>query len=910
MPNATAVSRRVGTDAFKYRLRSRDVFTVLYSSVMVSAVVADSTRKNADRKALGSAIEDAKADLKKLEDRQQSRVEALLKKPNLMKLKAHGQWTRENRKSRVDAIQSCSAEEVKRMAVQGRWTWEDIFEWTERETRRRESLGFKDWTGIPLRILENTPKSKIDDGLRTDPLLNKMANNADSKNIGDPTRSFSWKKVKTLEWSVTKLVSKYLWHSPEPQVSMDNDCALDQLSSDSQGKNVKKSLREIDFELALIIRDADNHILELRRIPQESKFNFQGFQSPQAPRYQCLYDHYKVALLNRNIAEIFHAFRREEETLAPLIDKICYQLLASSVPPNIETYTILMINFGALGFNTLVRKTLLSAQESHIRPDENAITALLDFYSSTQNTTGFRILTGKIKGFHGGFSLAHPDIKVTPLTLSKYRFMTGLKKKKTKNYTDSNIDPRNETFPKHAPSKIIRIYQKPPMNEEVYGALIHGGLNLFGDKQAMVNYINLINEGYKATIEILTYIIQYCCVKRDWDGGMFAWEKIQDTDNGADFHAYRWMLRLCQVCRYRRMFRELIREGIGRGVLPSSIRCFKEQIASMEADTLIKLTKKHEELAERLRAGSILREPLDQLVRYLAVISFKIAGIAKRFGDIELSVGHFPGLGNTLCDRIELERDEIMTWARTLSKEKREGNKVMYMELREEGERMKEALGGEGFETKESLARFQSGNAALGRLFNTISYLINHIARSIGDVELAIRYAPTVGHMLAVKIRLSYKSKVDPFGCPNYQISSYEQHLWDEDELYAERLRVRLQREFIRYSIKRKVMEELDFKEPPRLPETMMALPTNLYQLSGSPSISQKENAESQWLPRERKLPKVFKKIIPNLSKLAPQATDFFEEKPLPTPTSQTQYSTILPIDETLRYTPETRQTA
>lgn len=864
LSDSTALGRRVATSSFKYRLRSIDVFTVFYSSVLFTAAVADATRKQADTsrkqarlRELHDAVVVARADLKAVEDQQQSRLDALLytgdekenrlvqngwtredqqqsqvdalsntaggkndrlvqwkfpwddqqqirldtlsntayekkdylaqerwtigdqqqrrlndlskiadgkndrliedrstrEDPQQSRLGAlsniasekNGQlaqwkypwkdqkqirfdthlnsadekkyrlylckWTWKDQAERENALLSCSDDvyEMKRLAKEGCWLWGDIFEWESREMKDRESLGFKDFKGVHLNILKNLSTSEIEDAMYNDPLLIRILRKSKtSGEAGDP-KSFpvSWKKVRTLEWSILRLACTLLRHARDPMMPLDGQSEMlqdkslrpDKMGSGPLGssmaagqnekfatrlckcltkkmhmrstKNIYRRLME-KLEKLLTrkmyrllmnkiyrrltkktyrrftrkIEEASHRIRQLSKIPQESGFDFESFHTPQTPRFNCWHDHDKAALFNSSLANTFLTFQHSGEKLSSVIGKIGYQLLTSDSPPNVHTYTLLVKNLATVGHPQMVKSVLISMNECHIRPDADFLATLLDFYSSTLNIKQFKMLTAQMKGYYHGLAVANPNTKITPITRGNYRVVTSPKKDKSKN----------------ASGQVIRIYEKPLMSPEAYGALINGSLKLFGYKKSMVNYINMVSEGYKPTLQALSSILEYCWKETDWEGGYLAWQKIQATPLGADFSAYFWMLELCKKCRKKGMFWLLLTEGAECGIFPFIVTSFPEKIG-MDLDVIVQSAIEHVELRERIQSKSSIAEPAGRLWNYFSVICSEMVKTAKEFTDVELSIGRAPSLGREVAKKMGSARHKVSCFA-------------------------------------------------------------------------------------------------------------------------------------------------------------------------------------------------------------------------------------------------------
>lgn len=617
LSNTTTLARRTITAASKNRLRPKNISTVFYSTVFAVAAVVDSKRKDARRKEWDIVIGEAREDLKFLEDEQQRRLEALSGNPD----------------------------DLRKLAREGMCTWEDVFEWSNKEIRARNALGFQDWKGIPLGVLKTLSTSEIEDTLNNDGIFHRRID--DHKGSGSQEYVLPTKKLKTLEWSIAKLAYRLLQQKSRNQTARDNQTAMcEELPHTSTAGWL---------DLSQESNEAHRRLIELR---QRYSFSdeFDGFSSPNLPKYSKnrSISPQKVAVLNSSLKDTFFNCSCNGDTADALIAKICYQLLISDVPPDIYTYTLLITKFTFLEHYDLVKSVLVSMKECHIRPNEESLIACLDYYTAAKDVHGFKKLVGQMKGFNGGLSVAPPDAKITRATVGLYRFYSGLKKDSPR-YVPSNKDPRrikrslNMEHCVHS----VKIIRKAPMNQAIYGALIHGALKLFGSKQAMINYISMISEGIEPSLEILTSILQSCCHAKDWVSGRLVWTYIQNLARGADHLAYHWMLRLCQKCREKGTFWKVVQEGVRRGVILPTANEFRKLIANLEADALISYARERFELYQGPMCGSSLTETREWIEKMLVVRAEKMASTARLFGYWELGQRCSPTIGHWISIKIE-----------------------------------------------------------------------------------------------------------------------------------------------------------------------------------------------------------------------------------------------------------------
>lgn len=623
LTNATR-ARPSTTTASRNRLGINPVSTFIYSAILATAAVVDSTRKDERRKKLDRAIEEANKDLEALEQQQQRRLAVLSLS-----------------RSRVD--------DVSKLVVDGQWFWEDVFQWADQELRTREQLCFQDWKGIRLSVLETLSTSEVEEALRHDGLLAYKA---------DPPNGFiSLKKLKTLEWSVAKLAYQILQLLSKDKTA--RDC-----------QPCEPSMGTMELDLNKGVRRANRQLAELSLLSQD-RHDFEKFASPQAPRYtwnpyESPITHHaascsvinpeSVTLLYRSLQELFDAFRPNENQITGLIINVCHRLLVSKAPPDVHTYTLLITQFSSLRQFDLVKMLLVSVADCHIRPDQALLTAMLDYYTALDDKEGFRLLISQMKGFSGGLMLAHPDKRITSATLDQYRFFSHKSSPCCTATSNQDSRQRVDLFTEKAyrvkfGRNVRAIVQKPPKDEKVYEALLRGAVSFFGDKQAMVFYINMISEGLKPTLSVLTSILQCCCYYKDWLVGKLVWHKIHELAQGPDKSAYFWMLRLCQRCHKQVTFRDLLLDGVKRDVLSGRVYEHRGHIKFLDVEALWK--------AVRMRAKIYHPPPITTLAEKrewfeasLRVIGEKMASSARRFGYIQPKMSRAEAIGHSLSSRI------------------------------------------------------------------------------------------------------------------------------------------------------------------------------------------------------------------------------------------------------------------
>lgn len=557
LSSAATIARRSTTAAAGRRLRFSDVFTVFYSSMLATAAVADSKRKDARREAWDKAIAQAKDELKGLESQQQRRLAALSITPS---------------------------EEHINTETKGEH-WSDVFQWAAQQKKERKALGFDDWKGVPLHVLQELSTSEIKQALNDSRISSRMRGESGPSawNTESHSRPLSPKKLKTLEWSVAKMTLRLM-----SQISKDGLTTRDE--PESVEDTLAQPLRWEKQDLSLAISRIDERLSELRKYSQTSKIP-ESLESPQYPRYTActVNDTNEPTLLNRTLHSILNAREQKGGSQNSMLAKVCYNLLMSTTPPNVHTYNMLLVKFCHWEQQGLVSALITSMRESHIRPNEVTHSTTLKFFTLVENRSAFAKYVRLMEGLDRALAIAHPKTKRISITEGRYRFPEDHTNSvaqfaRGKDGAPIPIDCNADTDRLFRQTKIT---EKARMNYVVYGALIHGALQFWGKERAMQFYRAMISEGWKPNLTILTSILRHCCYKQDWPSGFAVWQEIQKLYCDASERAYLWMLRLCRRCQRQNAFEEVLSDGTCRGILPSTVWGLGAQIQTAEVNTLM-----------------------------------------------------------------------------------------------------------------------------------------------------------------------------------------------------------------------------------------------------------------------------------------------------------------------------------
>lgn len=561
-----AIARRSATATARRTIRVGDVFTVSISSLAAGLAFADSRKKDDRRKQWDKVIEEARARVETTEIQQQSRLAALSGEARVEaqeKNKAAGHDVATERVIKeVEAwnFQKSQKQDQRVPILDDRTdTWLDVFDWAREQQLEREASGFQDWKGPPLSLLQSLSRVQLDELLSNEQLLRRFYGGPDCSSLVDEHSRYllSMKKIRTLEWSVAKMVIKLLMYCSknflEPRE--DSVCSTNSL------------LRELSEGEETIHSKLDYTRQRLRDLNAERRSGryYEEFESPRIPNYDAttIEEYEQTTEMNSSLQKLLELMKQETD-LSDLMAKICYNLLTARTPPNTHTYNMLLVRFCVLEREDLVKAVLTSMRESHIRPNEITHATLLRHFTATGNGVGFFEYWRRMEGYRGGLALANPERSIHPLVNERYLGFGRYHHKAA---------------------------EKGRMNGQVYESLIVGALQFLGGQTAMHYYRNMISEGWSPSLGIWLAILQDCCDRSDWTVGTAVMEELEKTADRINTLTYEWMLRLCQCCGQQDFFDQILRNGVHCGALPVSMLDLPDRAKTEDVAFLIERAK-------------------------------------------------------------------------------------------------------------------------------------------------------------------------------------------------------------------------------------------------------------------------------------------------------------------------------
>lgn len=457
----------------------------------------DSARKEARNRQWDKAIGEARADVEAAELDQERRIASL---------------AAADQQSPTLFIRTCSQSKRLVRYRDPRHKWWHLLDWAAQEEKQRVRLGLDHLRGVPLDLLQNLNDSQLQELSSNQKLFAQFygGENCSECTGSFPSRAYSKKKMRSMEWSLLKLVLKLLFISSEKLADLETRPTPSGIISRAvswERERWKDSLEETGRRL------------ELLRAEDEQSDLYENFPSPVAPRFTHSPNQREDELHSLNMklqADLMTLTSENPDDLSA----ICSQLLLLHIAPDIDTYNVLLIRFCQLNRTPLVHAVLDSMMETHVRPNEITHAALLRFYSYTNNVEGFRRYRFKMDGWERGLALADPSRDTNFLVSSQYHWTWNGK-----------------------------ISVKARMNKDVYTSIIVGSLKLRNRGVAKKNYERMVREGWQPTIEILEAILRDCCLgDKDLNSGLAVWKLLlgfQDRGHRISQSAYNSMMELC-----------------------------------------------------------------------------------------------------------------------------------------------------------------------------------------------------------------------------------------------------------------------------------------------------------------------------------------------------------------------------
>ncbi|KAL8660817.1 MAG: hypothetical protein Q9202_006191 [Teloschistes flavicans] len=542
-PSVASPIRLVGVD---------NVFAFFFATAAFASAVVDSARKDARKKEWVRVIKEARRELHTLEAEQERRLS------NLKRTGGH------------DVV-----EEKDDTTSVRQDTWEDVLRSGHQELRERRELGFTNWQGIPLSRLRNASSEQIRDFCENH---SNQFNKFRGKDGVEVWNTVTWplhiRKLKTVEWSIAKLVFKLMRDAPEERTWL--------LSNDSiVAKRVLAHYSCASTDSYKMEADCQDQLNTLSQGQPRSDEYYLNFLSPRFPRYSVSWDRAcwwtapsSADELNAKLNDLFESHKKNSDNINTRLPSICYYLLTSKTPPDIHTYNLLASEFVGAGRNRWVRNLLISTWETHMRPNEITLAETLRYFVRINDRVGFKRQVRRMEADTQSLLLAHPEEDIPDLVRFQYRVCIekftpdgGLSRPSFHEMSDlslSDIQTMKE-------NGRVTVYMKTRRSPEVYRALIEGAMHFHGLSGAIAHYKDMTSEGWNPDEGMFFSIMSRCVAEREWEAGFAIWRHLHANDIFVSENVYILMIQLCRRCQKLDMIIEIIHMGVYQGALPPTI---------------------------------------------------------------------------------------------------------------------------------------------------------------------------------------------------------------------------------------------------------------------------------------------------------------------------------------------------
>jgi hypothetical protein len=333
-----------------------------------------------------------------------------------------------------------------------------------------------------------------------------------------------------------------------------------------------------------------------------------GYHTVQTPRD-----------LNIALQSLLKQHKRQKISTPTLLARICYNLSASPLPPNLDTYNTLLLGLSAAEQPHIVTHVIRSMKQCNLRPNETSITAILNHYTATDDAASFVHFVETMRGKHLGLALARPDIRITAVS-------------------NGRLVPKEDD-----PTKIIQLPYPTP---KVFAALISGVTKFGGFDTALGVCKNMGEEGWGLCMSGLAPLLQDCADRRDWEAGLSVWDQVQqlkarskrqnpDPVRGHErvpMRVYAAMLRLCLLQGEKKLYEEVWDEATRAHRASTYViaRMVKDQMGLASASQPAASEVEPAVLAnDKVQADQTAEEPASQTAVELANSTLPETGTAK-----------------------------------------------------------------------------------------------------------------------------------------------------------------------------------------------------------------------------------------------------------------------------------------
>lgn len=204
--------------------------------------------------------------------------------------------------------------------------------------------------------------------------------------------------------------------------------------------------------------------------------------------------------LNTSIRLLFDKADSGALSAPQYLAKVFYNISASTAPPNVDTYNILMTRLPRLQHHSLTKATIRSFLRTHIRPNEVSLAAMLNFRTDMDDEEGFRYLVESMTGQRRTFLM---------------RAGRWVRRPEGYQYYGNRVLAREDNM-----------VQKPYATPMVFTALCRGVLRFSGFDEVLRVMQSWAGEGWGLDIGGFSFLLSDCAARNDWHAGLAVWKII------------------------------------------------------------------------------------------------------------------------------------------------------------------------------------------------------------------------------------------------------------------------------------------------------------------------------------------------------------------------------------------------
>jgi hypothetical protein len=230
----------------------------------------------------------------------------------------------------------------------------------------------------------------------------------------------------------------------------------------------------------LLLESDGVHKIRKTRFPQYDSFKYRGEWRSNWSEERRQLDISIQDILNHS-----YVSRKSKDLM---IAKVCYNLLMSSVPPNIDTFNLLIERFTFIGEHSSAMLVIHSVmRRNKLVPNERTASAVLEHFRITKNRQGFSRTIQQLRGVEPGFKVR-------------------------RRYVDELDSPNVKTWAAMRLPITTRdaLYEQIPRNNKVFESMIHGCLELLKVGDALRYFKNSITKGVQVSVAVFVRLVKDC----------------------------------------------------------------------------------------------------------------------------------------------------------------------------------------------------------------------------------------------------------------------------------------------------------------------------------------------------------------------------------------------------------------